>query len=290
MADFDDLSFDSGPAAAPPSPAKTGPPLWPVALSAVLVAGLGALWYFGGRDGAPPPTTTTIKGVAQTTVEVPRQPARLQAEPGEQIDLPPLDQTDAIVRTLVGRLSSHPTVAAWLTTDGLIRNLTVSIANIAEGETPAKHLRPLRPKGAFAARPSGGALWVDPASFARYDGIASAVEALDARGAARFYATVKPRLDDAYRDLGAGDAEFDRTVERAIVMLLKTPSIDENVQVREVKLTYDYANPSLQGLTKVQRQFLRMGPRNVRIVKAKLREVAKYLGIPDTALPPQDHP
>src|SRR5262245_47801130 len=286
MADFDDLSFDSGPAEAPPPHTRLGPPLWPAGLVAVLLAGLGALWYFGNRNSTPPPTTTTVKGVAQTNVDVPR---RGQAEPGEPIDLPPLDQSDAIVRTLVQRLSSHPAVAAWLTTDGLIRNLTVSIANVAEGETPAKHLRPLRPKGTFAARRSSGALWVDPASYARYDGIAAAVEALDARGVARFYATVKPRLDDAYRDLGTGD-DFDRTTERAIIMLLKTPTVDENVQLRESKLMYDYANPSLQGLTKAQRQFLRMGPRNMRIVKAKLREVAKYLGIPDTALPPPDNP
>jgi hypothetical protein len=49
---------------------------------------------------------------------------------------------------------------------------------------------------------------------------------------------------------------------------------------------YTYANPSLEELTPAQRQFLRMGPRNVRIVKAKLREVAGFLGIPDSALPP----
>jgi hypothetical protein len=31
-----------------------------------------------------------------------------------------------------------------------------------------------------------------------------------------------------------------------------------------------------------------MGPRNMRIVKAKLRAIAGYLGIPETALPPPD--
>jgi hypothetical protein len=48
---------------------------------------------------------------------------------------------------------------------------------------------------------------------------------------------------------------------------------------------YAYANPSLEELTPAQRQFLRMGPRNMRIVKAKLREVAGFLGIPDSELP-----
>ena len=40
-------------------------------------------------------------------------------------------------------------------------------------------------------------------------------------------------------------------------------------------------------LTAAQRQLLRMGPRNVRIVQAKLREVAGHLGIPGQNLPPE---
>jgi Protein of unknown function (DUF3014) len=284
MPDFDDLSIDrassSGPEFLPPE--RSGPPLWPAIAIGIIVVSLAALWYVLSHNRAAP------KSGPQTTADLPRPPARNPAEPGEKIDLPPLDQSDGIIRELVGRLSSHPVAAAWLTTNGLIRNMTVVVANIADGETPAKHLRPLRPKGAFVTKQTGGLTFVDPASYARYDGIAGAVDALDARGVARFYATVKPRLDEAYGDLGLPEASFDRTVERAIVTLLKTPILDDNVQLRQSKVMYEFANPSLEGLTKAQRQFLRMGPRNMRIVKAKLRDVARYLGIPDAALPPPD--
>jgi hypothetical protein len=284
MPDFDDdLSFRGAPAAEPPPP-PAGPPLWPLIAIAALGAALGALWYFGSRGSPPPPAAVTQKGVTQTTVELKRGPG----EPGEAIDLPPLDQSDGVVRELVSRLSSHPLAAAWLTTNGLVRNLTVAIVNVAGGETPAKHLRPLRPAGAFAVKESRGLTWIDPASYARYDGIAAAVEGLDARGVARFYATIKPRVDDAYRDLGAPGGDLDRTLERAIEMLLRTPIVDDDIQVRAEKMSYVFVNPALQDLTRAQRQFLRMGPRNMRIVKAKLREVAGYLGIPDAALPPPD--
>jgi DNA polymerase III epsilon subunit-like protein len=94
------------------------------------------------------------------------------------------------------------------------------------------------------------------------------------------YATVKPRIDDSYKELIGVDANFDRTLERAIVMLLRTPVVDGEIQVRTDKVTYAFANPSLEELTKAQRQFLRMGPRNIRIVKAKLRAIAGFLGIP----------
>jgi hypothetical protein len=282
MADFDDISFDTDRRRVPDpvTPDESSiSPAWLIAAAALLLLSVGALWYFAIRNR--PPAT---KAVAQTTVDLPRPPAR-GAEPGEAIDLPPLDQTDAIVRTLVGRLSSHPAVAAWLTTNGLIRNLTLVIANIADGETPAKHLAPLRPAGKFVTKTSGGLTWIDPATYRRYDGIAAAVEGIDARGVARFYATIKPRIQEANRDLAGKDTDFDQTVQRAIVMLLRTPIVDQDVQLGTNRVSYTFANPELEDLTPVQRQFLRMGPQNVRIVKTKLLEVAGFLGIPDSALP-----
>ena len=282
MADFNDLSFDPDrPGTPDPIAPESSFAPWMIGALVLLAFALGALWYFVLRPRTEPP-----KKVAETTVDVPRPPARRTAEPGEAIDLPPLDQTDALVRTLVGRLSSSPVAAAWLTTSGLIRNLTVVIANVADGETPAKHLAPVRPKGSFATTTSGGVMRIDPASYRRYDGIAAAVDGLDARGVARLYATIKPRIQDANRDLAGKDADFDQTVQRAIVMLLRTPIADQDVQLQVGKgALYSYANPSLEELTAAQRQFLRMGPQNMRIVKAKLREVAGFLGIPDSELP-----
>ena len=97
---------------------------------------------------------------------------------------------------------------------------------------------------------------------------------------------VKPRVDDAYHDLVGAQGDFDKTLEKAIVLLLKTPVIDGDVQLVSGKMSYAYANPGYEGLTAAQRQLLRMGPRNVKIVKAKLRAVAGFLGMPDSALPP----
>jgi hypothetical protein len=287
MARFDDLSFDPDrPPAPDPLTAEepTRSTAWLIAGVLLLVLSVGALWFFVLRGRMAPASKT----VAETSVDLPRPSARHAAEPAEAIDVPPLDESDGVVRTLVERLSSHPAVAAWLTTKGLIRNLTVVIANIADGETPATHLAPLRPQGSFSTRTSGGLTWIDPASYRRYDGIAAAVEGLDARGVARFYATIKPRIQEANRDLAGRDGDFDQTVQRAIVMLLRTPIVERDVQLRTEKVSYRFADPALEDLTAAQRQFLRMGSRNVRIVKAKLREVAGFLGIPDSALPPID--
>jgi hypothetical protein len=44
-------------------------------------------------------------------------------------------------------------------------------------------------------------------------------------------------------------------------------------------LSYAYADPRLESLSPVQRQFLRMGPRNVQAVQSKLREIATLLSL-----------
>ena len=46
-----------------------------------------------------------------------------------------------------------------------------------------------------------------------------------------------------------------------------------------------FVDEMLEGLTAAQKQLLRMGPRNVRIIKDKLRRIALALGVPSDALP-----
>lgn len=247
----------------------------PIALAVILIVALiGGAYRF---CRASPDSDVRIE--TEQVVAPGKPAARLPAEPGENIVLPPLEESDALVRELVARLSSHPRVAAWLTTDQLVRNFTVVVLNIAEGRTPSAHLRTIAPSGTFQVVKEGSTARIDPRSYQRYDSHAAAVSAIDARGAARLYATLKPRIDDAYRELGAPDGDFDRTLERAIAHLLKTPALEGPVAVRPAPAGFAFADPSLESLSSAQRQLLRMGPKNMRLVQDTLREVAHYLGI-----------
>jgi hypothetical protein len=212
-------------------------------------------------------------------------PPRQQAEPGDQILLPPLDETDPLVRLLVGRLSSHPTVAAWLTTDGLILNFVAVTFSIANGDTPVAELKAVGPVPRFRTRSSRDLLYIDPSSHSRYDRYAEAVSALDARGTARLYATLKPRVRDAYRRVAGLDEDFDPVLERAIIELLRVPVVEGNVALAPKGIVYGFEDPRLERMSGAQKQLLRMGPQNVRAVQSKLREIAPYLGIPESRLP-----
>jgi hypothetical protein len=279
MTDFNDLKLDKWQGSLEPQP---NPRRWlPLILAIVLLALAGGGYFFWRRSRPAPAEvrTATEQAVSPAPTERPLPVA------GETIDLPPLDQTDVIVRELVAGLSSHPTVAAWLTTNQLLRNFTVVVDNISTGRTPSGHLGKLRPAGSFQIREDRGGLWIDPRSYRRYDTFADAVSGLDAHGAARLYATLKPRIQDGYRELGHPDGNFDPALERAIVELLKTPVVEGDVALASKTVAYEFADPRLQSLSAAQRQFLRMGPRNMRLIQAKLREIAPLLGIPPESLP-----
>lgn len=281
MTDLNDLKLDKWQGSLEPEPRRKGWILAIVAAVLLAVGGSGFLYFYWKRA---PPAPADVRTATEQAI-APTAPARPLPEAGETIDLPPLDETDPIVRELVARLSSHPTVAAWLATDQLIRNFTVVVENISSGRTPAAHLGKVRPVGSFQVREDRGGLWIDPRSYRRYDRYADAVSGLDARGAARLYATLRPRLVDGYRDLGHPDGNVDQALERAIIELLKTPIVEGDVALASRTVAYEFADPRLQSLSSAQRQFLRMGPRNVRLIQAKLREVAPFLGIPAESLP-----
>jgi hypothetical protein len=261
-----------------PPPSARPSSVWIAVTLLVAAAAVAAYVVFVRRQPiAPAPT----KGAAPTAASSASPPLGGKGDP---ITLPPLDASDTLVRTLVQGLTESPAVMAWLPTTGLIRNFTVVVSNIAEGAAPARQLKVLRPQGPFRIASRGATTTVDPRSYDRYATIADAIASVDPGGAARLYATLKPRIEDAQRDLGSADT-FDHTLERAIVALLSTPALDGSEALKPKGIGYGYADARLESLTPAQKQLLRMGPRHVRVIKAKLRDIALALGIPPAHLP-----
>jgi hypothetical protein len=269
---FDDFDLNP-PARGPFGPVPSNRARWAI-IVAVLIVIAGGVGYFVLRRDAPQEPTA-----ATTPAPPPAQAQKSTALTGENIVLPPLPETDPIVRELVSRLSSHPTVLAWLATKGLIGNFVVVTHNISESRTPITHLKAMAPKGPFRTRTSGATVYVDSRSYDRYNGYADAVSALDAMGTARLYLTLKPRILEAYGELGYPGGDFDRVLERAIGELLDVPVIEGDVALRQKVISYAYVDQKLESLSPAQKHLLRMGPRNVQAVQAKLREIAALLNL-----------
>jgi hypothetical protein len=255
-----------------------------IAAAALLVVLVAATGYFLFRGRAA--TTPAATPAATTPAPLRGETAAPLGAEAPAIDLPPLDASDSVVRGLVKELSANPSVAAWLATDNLIRTFTVVVANIASGQPASPQVRSLRPRGAFQFEERGEDVFIDPRGYSRYLPLATAAGSIEPEKLAKLYTTLKPRIDEAYRELGQPDTTFDHVLEQAIVVLLKTPVPQGRVALEpHGPVLYDFADPALERLTPAQKLLIRFGPDNQRAVQTSLRNIALALGIPADRLP-----
>jgi hypothetical protein len=275
----------------PPEPLPERRSRW-LPLAAVLIVAVAVAVFIFIRNGSKAPTPVADTSASPSATEnappaaSPAPRTALGRNPAD-VDVPALGLTDPVVRLLLKGLSSHPELATWLATDNLLRHGVAAVENVAAGRTPANHFRSVAPQGSFRVRPGGEeGMTIDPQSYARYNALAETISSLDAAGISTAYATLRPRMMEAYAELGHPDDNFDAVVERAIVQLLRTPVPPDGTTVAPGPVMFKYVDPQLENLSAAQKQLLRMGPANARLVQRKLREIALALGIPDQALPP----
>jgi hypothetical protein len=278
--DYGTLGLHESSEQLPDPPPEPRTQFLPTILAGLLIVAVGAVGFYlyHGRSSTPPDAT----GAAQPAPAAATAPLGGQAD---AIDVPPLDESDDAVRMLVSALTANPTITAWLATDNLIRTFTVVVSNIASGDAPAKHVQALKPREAFAVVEGGEEIQINPRSYARYTALAQASAAIAPEAAARLYSTLKPRIEEAYRELGEPGTTFDQTLERAIVKLLDTPVPNGPVSLQpNGAVTYRFADRSLEKLDPAQKLLIRFGPDNQREVQASLRAIALALGIPEERL------
>lgn len=249
---------------------------------AIIAASLGIYYYFSekpveqpaGKPGIPP-----LDGKGVSEKEVPF------------ISLPALKESDEWFRKRVKDFATHPKLAEWLKINNLIRRITAAVDNIADGISPRAHLKFLAPAKGFTVVKGPEKLYLDPQSYRRYDLVADAFASLDAKGAVRIFRELKPLFQEAYRELGYPNQDFQQTLIRAIKELLGTPIVEGDIVVEQAVMTYQMVEEDLENLSDAQKNLLRMGPQNVRKIQNTLREMALALGFPENQLPkPQIYP
>jgi hypothetical protein len=189
----------------------------------------------------------------------------------DAIALPRLDESDGFAGTLASTLSQHPRVVAWLATDDLIRRFVVVVDAVASGKSPALHLGALRPSRAFRTAERDAGLFADPRNYERFAPIADAVHSVDVEAAVRVCSALKPRLDEAYMELGRGGT-FDSALERVIVSLLQTPAVGADARLGPQGARYGFEDPALESLMPAQKHLARMGTRHARVIQDELRQ------------------
>lgn len=255
----------------PPRPPRRnqGMPWWPAVMVIALLAAIG-VWFLWSRSReARLPVVAAPEPAIQKPVE---EPLPETGEP-EAWDLPSMAESDDFLRDIAGRLSSHPEWLSWIANDDLVRRFVAGVDEVARGELPAAQAGFLVPKRGFSAASSRGRMYLGPESHARYTRLTGVISGLDAEGVASLYVRLEPLFDDAYRDLGYPQGEFDAVLDRAIRKTLATPDLDQQPELVEGLQSFKFADQNLEALAPVQKFMLRLGPDNASVVKAKLREI-----------------
>lgn len=250
----------------------------------VLAAVVAVLYFTVLKKPAPAPAA------AKATEETAKPPATGTAtavEGSEPLVLPAvgLDQSDPVVREYAKAISSSLRFGQWLGSKELVRKFVAAVDNVANGQSPKPQVDFWAPDGQFKVVNKPAGTFIDESKYSRYDPVAEVFASLDARAAVRFYRGLRPLIQEAYRDLGYPDTDFSDTLVKAMAELLETPVVEGPVKVEKKILSYVMADESLEGLSQAQKLLLRMGPKNVRLIQGKIRELAAALGVPEDKLP-----
>lgn len=241
-----------------------------VVIGAVLVVVVAVIGWFGLRS-VDEPVQQMVEEVVPTPV--PEPTPTLADRLSERLQGTTLKTSDVVVRDLVAELSSRPELVAWLANEDLVRRFVAAVDNTANGISPTSQLEFLRPKGSFKVVEKGDEIVIDPESYTRYDLITQVFISLDTEGTAALYRELEPLIDDAFAEISPPGSSFSDRLDAAFDHLLAVAPPTGQPQLKRKVVTYVYVDESLEGLSGAQRQLLRMGPDNLLLVKAKLREL-----------------
>lgn len=220
------------------------------------------------RPGAPETAAVSIP------TPVPSPTPSLAEQLSARLTGVTLGTSDVAVRELVDGVSSHPQLTKWLVNEDLVRRFVASVDSIAEGRSPRQQLEFMQPTTPFRVLDKRGRLYMNPASYHRYDLAAEVFESLDTAGTVALYRELRPLIADAYREISQPASEFEDRLLQAIDHLLAVEIPEGDVEVEERTVaTFAFADESLESLSDAQRHLLRMGPQNARRVQSKLREI-----------------
>jgi hypothetical protein len=267
--------------------------LWAgIGVLACVAIGLGVYFYFSHVRASKEPAPVEKPAVKEALpLPPPQKVVREEEKKIPPVTLPNLDQSDDVLRAKAKALSSDPKLADWLKLTNIIRRISAAVDSVADGRSPRASLKFLAPQKEFSVRKKGEKLYIDPQSYNRYNLAADLFQSLSTEGVVRVFKDFKPLFQDAYRELGYKDRDFQNTLVRAIKELLRAPVVESDVLLEEdgekaiSYLAASMADERLEDLSDAQKHLLRMGPKNTAKIQGKLREIAQALGVPENQLP-----
>jgi flagellar basal body-associated protein FliL len=197
-----------------------------------------------------------------------------QVQPAKP-ELPSLDNSDEEITQNLAEYLTEQSLGLFVT-DDMVRRTVVFVDNLAQGKMARKHAPVSSPVDKFMALESD-IIITDPNSYERYTPYVDMLSQMSNAQLVRLYKKFQPLIFEAYEEIGYDGDEFKFTLNQAINEILETPIPETSLPLIKDSVTYSYAYPEWEKLSAAQKQFLRMGPANMKRVKTKLEAFKKSL-------------
>lgn len=251
-----------------------------LAAALVLAAAVGVTLYLRRQgESAPPAPVATVAPQGSPAATAPTAPAPVAPAPeaAPAVPLPALEASDAEALQALQDLVGGDALTALLEPQYLIARIVATVDNLPRRAVAVRML-PTKPvAGAFLALDLGGTTVIAPQNAARYDTHVRLLQAIDAQRLVALYRRWQPLFQQAYRELGYPQGDFDARLVEVIDHLLAAPAAPEPVAVTRPKVLYEYVDPALESRSAGERVLLRIGNAHAITVKAKLREIRAAL-------------
>ena len=273
---------------------------WIVAII-VIVLGLAAWYLYSVRQGAvdeapPPPVLAEPAAPPPAPEKAPAEPAAVTPAPAiereaEEPPLPALAESDPVAVEALSALIGAEQTGQYVVNEDVISRMVATIDSLSGRQVPGAILVVQGPAGTFEAtadenpdavvRDEAGdpipQFVMDPANYQRYVPYVALLESVDANRLAATYRDYQPLFDEAFRQLGYPEGNFEQRLGAVIDELLATPEVTEPVRLIKPEAYFLFADEALESLTAGQKALIRMGPENAARVKAKLVEIRAAL-------------
>lgn len=156
-----------------------------------------------------------------------------------------------------------------------IRKTLFSINDMAQGlRPPAKRLREIAFSQPFSVTEEGGKIYMSVAAYHRYDSLAQAVNSIDKQGAVALYQKYLPLLETVFDEFSYPENyQVLDSIKAAVGKILQAPVIRGQIELIHPTVRYKFADSKLEKLSALDKQMIRMGPKNTQMIQNKLREL-----------------
>ena len=238
---------------------------------------LTGIWPAGEKPApvvtAPAPEPLPAPVVAEIEEPTPPPPPPPPPPPVEE-PLPRLEESDDALRDALGDIPLGTAGQQYLMPGNIIERSTSLIYLMAQGEVPYKLLPVSRPKAAFPISDDGTRVVTDSAGFERYDALTQWLASLELEPLLSSLDWFIPLFREAWSYYGEDSAAFDMAVVMTLDLVIATPEVDlSEARLIRKEAVWIFEDPAIEGLAPIQKQVLRMGPENAKILKAKAAEM-----------------